>query len=62
MSEEYGIAIEEMEATIDHVHLLVSFPRKFSTGEVVRIIKNLSARKLQGPMIKTKYSKERRLI
>jgi len=44
--EGYGIKIEEMEVAIDHVHLLVSFPPKRSIGEVVRIIKSISAREL----------------
>jgi putative transposase len=44
--EEYGIEIEEMEVAIDHVHLLVSFPPKLSIGDVVRIIKSISAREL----------------
>ena len=35
-----------MEVAIDHVHLLVSFPPKRSIGEVVRIIKSISAREL----------------
>ena len=46
ISEEYGIEIEEMEVAIDHVHLLVSFPPRLSIGEVVRIIKSISAREL----------------
>jgi len=33
--DEYGIEIEEMEVAIDHVHLLVSFPPKYSIGDVV---------------------------
>ena len=44
--EGYEIEIEEMEVAIDHVHLLVSFPPKRSIGEVVRIIKSISAREL----------------
>ncbi len=46
ISEEYGIEIEEMEVAIDHVHMLVSFPPKLSIGEVVRIVKSISAREL----------------
>jgi len=54
--EGYGIEIEEMEVAIDHVHLLVSFPPKRSIGEVVRIIKSISARELfrEFPRIKKK--------
>ncbi|MBZ0158355.1 MAG: IS200/IS605 family transposase [Alphaproteobacteria bacterium] len=44
--QEYGFEIEEMEVAEDHVHLLVSFPPKRSIGEVVRIIKSVSAREL----------------
>ena len=45
-----------MEVAIDHVHLLVSFPPKRSIGEVVRIIKSISARELfrEFPRIKKK--------
>lgn len=54
ISEEYEVEIEEMEVAIDHVHLLVSFSPQFSIGEVVRIIKSISARELfrEFPLIK----------
>ena len=35
-----------MEVSIEHVHILLSFPPKRSIGEVVRIIKSISAREL----------------
>ena len=56
ISEEYGIEIEEMEVAIDHVHMLVSFPPRLSIGDVVRIIKSISARALfrEFPRIKKK--------
>jgi len=38
--------IEEMEVAIDHVHILISFHPKYSIGQVVRIIKSISAREL----------------
>ena len=44
--EEYGFEIEEMEVAEDHVHILISFSPKHSIGEVVRIIKSISAREL----------------
>ena len=44
ISEEYGFGIIEMEVSIDHIHILTSFPPKFSIGEAVRIIKSKSAR------------------
>ena len=43
---EYGFEIVEMELSIDHVHILVSFAPKHSIGEVVRIIKSISEREL----------------
>lgn len=54
--EEYGIEIKEMEVAIDHVHILKSFPPKLSIGEVVRIIKSISAKELfrEFPIIKKK--------
>jgi len=43
---EYGFEITEMEVAENHIHILVSFsPRRF-IGEVVRIIKSISARQL----------------
>ena len=44
--EEYVIEVEEMEVAVDHVHILVSFPPKLAIGDVVRIIKSISAREL----------------
>ena len=43
---EYGFEILELEVSSDHVHILVSFAPKHSIGEVVRIIKSISAREL----------------
>ena len=46
ISEEYGMEIEEMEIAKDHVHILISFPPKYAIGQVVRMIKSISAREL----------------
>ena len=43
ISEEYGFEIEQMEIARDHVHILLSFPPKYSIGNVVRTIKSKSA-------------------
>ena len=43
---EYGFEILESEVSSDHVHILVSFAPKHSIGQVVRIIKSISAREL----------------
>ena len=44
--QEYNFELIEMEISIEHVHILLSFPPKRSIGEVVRIIKSISAREL----------------
>jgi putative transposase len=44
--EEYGFEITEMEVAENHVHVLISFPPRRSIGEVVRIMKSISARQL----------------
>jgi len=43
---EYDFEIIKMEVSVEHVHILLSFPPKRSIGEVVRIIKSISAREL----------------
>ena len=44
--QEYDFELIEMEISIEHVHILLSFAPKRSIGEVVRIIKSISAREL----------------
>jgi putative transposase len=44
--EEYGFEIIKMEVSVEHVHILLSFPPKHSIGDVDRIIKSISAREL----------------
>ncbi len=46
ISEEYGFEIIEQGVAEEHVHIQLSFPPKRSIGEVVRIIKSISAREL----------------
>jgi len=56
ISEDYGFDVIEMEISVEHVHLLLSFPPSRSIGEVVRIIKSKSARGLfrEFPLLKKK--------
>ena len=44
IAENYRIEIEEMEVSIDHVHLFCSFAPKYSITQVVTLFKSLSAR------------------
>ena len=46
IAETYGVEIREMQVAENHVHLMVSFPPRRSIGEVVRILKSISAREL----------------
>ena len=46
IAEEYGYEIMEMEVSEDHVHIFLSFPPRYSIGEVVRALKSISAREL----------------
>ena len=46
VSEEYGFEIIELEVAREHVHILISFPPKRSIGDVVRILKSVTAREL----------------
>jgi len=59
IAEEYEYNIAEMEVAKDHVHLFLSFPPKYSIGEVVRTLKSISARELfrQYPSIKKRLWK-----
>ena len=56
ISESYGFEIDEIEVAKDHVHILLSFPPKFSIGRVVGMLKSISARALfkEYPSIKRK--------
>ncbi len=38
--------IEEMEIAVKHVHIFVSIHPKYSVGEIVRIVKSVSAKEI----------------
>ena len=44
--QEYDFELIKMEVSTEHIHILLSFPPRRSIGEVVRIIKSISAREL----------------
>ena len=44
IAEQYDITIDEMEVSIDHVHIFCSFPPRYSIAQVVTRFKSLSAR------------------
>ena len=41
---EYGMAIENIEVDVDHVHLYIAIPPQQSVGGATRILKSVSAR------------------
>ena len=46
IGEAYDITIEEMEVSVDHVHIFCSFPPRYAISDVVKTLKSLSARAL----------------
>ena len=50
----YDIEFEKIGCDQDHIHLLASFPPKYSGSDVVRIFKSITARELftQFPLLK----------
>jgi len=54
IAESYDIVIEEMEVSVDHVHIFCSFPPRLSISQVVTRFKSLSARAIfrEHPQVK----------
>ena len=54
IAESYEITIDEMEVSVDHVHVFCSFPPKLSITQVVTRLKSLSARAIfrEHPQVK----------
>ena len=43
---EYGLTIIELEVSMDHIHLFVESPPKYSPAEIMNFLKSISAREL----------------
>ena len=56
IGEAYDITIEEMEVSVDHVHIFCSFPPRYAISDVVRWLKSVSARAVfkEFPRVKRK--------
>lgn len=54
IGQAYSIEIEELEVSVDHVHIFCSFPPKLSITQVVTRLKSLSARAIfaEHPQVK----------
>ena len=54
IAEHHGFEIEEMEIAVDHVHIFLSFPPRYSIAKVVAMLKSISASELfqEFPQIK----------
>ena len=46
IAEEYEFKIDTMEVMEDHVHIFVEVPPRYSPGQVVQILKSVSAREV----------------
>jgi putative transposase len=53
-AEAYDITIEEIEVSVDHVHIFCSFPPRLSISQVITRFKSLSARAIfkEHPQVK----------
>ena len=54
--EAYDVTIEQMEVSVDHVHIFCSFPPRYAISQVVGRLKSLSARAVfkEFPWVKRK--------
>ena len=54
IAQRYELSVEEMGCDSNHIHLLCSFHPKYAGGDVVRLFKSITGRKLfeQFPEIK----------
>ena len=54
IAEAYDITIEEIEVSVDHVHIFCSFPPRLSISQVITRFKSLSARAIfkEHPQVK----------
>ena len=56
IGEAYDVTIEEMEVSVDHVHIFCLFPPRYAISQVVGRLKSLSARAVfkEFPWVKRK--------
>lgn len=47
ISEHHGLEIDELAVDRDHVHILLSFPPKYSISKVVGVLKAVSAKEIR---------------
>ena len=47
IAEHHGFEIEELEVDKDHVHVFLSFPPTYAIGQVVGLLKAVSAREIR---------------
>lgn len=46
IAEQYEFEIDEMEVALDHVHIFLMVPPRYSPAKVVQILKSISAREI----------------
>lgn len=45
-AEKYGLIIKELGFDIDHLHLIIDIPPRYSVSQIVKLLKGISSRKL----------------
>ena len=60
IAEDFGFEISEMEVAKDHVHILLSFPPKYSISKVVGILKSIATSRLLQELPELKQPKGKR--
>ena len=60
IAEDFGFEISEMEVAKDHVHILLSFPPKYSLSKVVGILKSIATSRLLQEFPELKQPKGKR--
>ena len=60
IADDCGFEINEMEVSKDHVHILLSFPPKYSISKVVGILKSIATSRLlrEFPELKRRGKKQ----
>ena len=43
IAQDFGLEIDTLEVALDHVHIFVDFPPRYSIAKVVGIVKSISA-------------------
>ena len=54
IADHYGFEMEELEVDKDHAHVFLSFPLKYLTGQVVGLLRAVSAHEVRAGFLKVR--------